>query len=39
MFGTLTPVTQQFETLREAMDRLVDQAVVGGPFRTLWSQT
>jgi HSP20 family protein len=39
MFGTLTPIAQEFETLRQAMDRMVDQAVVGGPFRTLWSQT
>jgi len=38
MFGTLTPITQEAETLRQAMDRLVDQAVGGGPFRTLWSQ-
>jgi HSP20 family protein len=37
MFGTLTPIAQEFETLRQAMDRLVDQAVVGAPFRTLWS--
>ncbi len=30
-------MVNDFLTLRNAMDRLVDEAVVGGPFRTIWS--
>jgi HSP20 family protein len=26
-------------TLRNAMDRLVDEAIVGGPFRTVWARS
>ncbi len=33
-----TPVSNEFVGLRQAMDRLLDESFVGGPFRTLWSQ-
>ncbi|HEY8446048.1 MAG TPA: Hsp20/alpha crystallin family protein [Thermomicrobiales bacterium] len=36
---TLMPVTTEFETIRQAMDRLINDAFTGTPFRTLWSRT
>ena len=39
MVNTLVPFGTEFSTLRQAMDRLLDDAVVGAPFRTLWSRT
>ena len=39
MVNTLVPFDTEFSTLRQAMDRLLDGAVVGAPFRTLWSRT
>ena len=37
MIGT-SPFTQDFVSLRQAMDRLFDESFVSGPFRTLWSR-
>ena len=34
----IPPLPQEFVGLRQAMDRLLDDSFVGGPFRTLWSQ-
>jgi len=34
----ISPLTQEFVGLRQAMDRLLDESFVGGPYRTLWSQ-
>ena len=31
------PVAEEFVSLRDAMDRLVADSFVGGPFRALWS--
>jgi HSP20 family protein len=31
------PVTEEFVSLREAMDRLLADSFVGGPFRAFWS--
>ena len=39
MVNTVVPFTNEFASLRQAMDRLLDDAFVGGPFRTLWSRT
>ena len=36
MVSTL-PMTQEFVSLRDAMDRLFQESFVGGPFRTVWS--
>ncbi len=33
-----SPFSQEFVGLRQAMDQLLDESFVGGPFRTLWSQ-
>ncbi len=33
------PAAGEFVSLREAMDRLLSEGVVGSPFRTLWSST
>ena len=38
MVNTLVPFGTEFGTLRQAMDRLLDEAVVGSPFRTTWSR-
>ncbi len=34
----ISPLSQEFVGLRQAMDRLLDDSFVGGPYRTLWSQ-
>ena len=39
MTTMLTPLADEFTTLRQAMDRLIDQAFVGSPLRTIWSRT
>ena len=39
MVSTLLPYTDEFPTLRQAMDHLLDDAVVGSPHRTLSSRT
>jgi HSP20 family protein len=39
MVNTLVPFGTEFGTLRQAMDRLLDEAFVGSPFRTVWSRT
>lgn len=39
MVNTLVPPTNEFAPLRQAMDRLLDDAVVGAPFPTLWSRS
>jgi HSP20 family protein len=39
MVNTLVPFGTELSTLRQAMDRLLDDAFVGAPFRTLWSRT
>jgi len=33
-----SPLTQEFMNLRQAVDRLFDEAFVGSPFRALWSR-
>ena len=38
MVNTLVPFTQELTTLRQAMDRLLDDAFVGSPFRSIWSR-
>ena len=37
MFGA-SPLSQDVVGLRQAMDQLLNDSFVGGPFRTLWSQ-
>jgi len=37
MIGT-TPFAPEFVGLRQAMDQLLDDSFVSGPFRTLWSR-
>ena len=39
MVNTLVPFGTEFSTLRQAMDRLLDDAFVGGPVRTVWSRS
>ncbi len=34
----ISPLTQEFVGLRQAMDQLLNDSFVGGPYRTLWSQ-
>lgn len=34
-----SPLTQEFMNLRQAVDRLFDEAFTGSPFRTLWSRS
>ena len=31
------PVAEEFVSLRDAMDRLLQDSFVGGPFRSFWS--
>ena len=38
MVNTLVAFGTEFGTLRQAMDRLLDEAFVGRPFRTIWSR-
>jgi HSP20 family protein len=38
MESTLMPLTNSVSTLRQAMDRLIDEAFVGSPWRTIWSE-
>ena len=37
MLGTF-PLSQEFVGLRNAMDQLLNDSFVGGPYRSLWSQ-
>ena len=37
MLGTF-PLAQEFVGLRNAMDQLLNESFVGGPYRTLWSR-
>ena len=34
----LSPISQDFVGLRQAMDQLLNESFVGSPYRTLWSQ-
>jgi hypothetical protein len=34
---TRFPVAEEFVSLRDAMDRLLSESFVGGPFRAFWS--
>jgi HSP20 family protein len=34
----ISPLSQEFVGLRQAMDRLLDESLVGSPSRTLWSR-
>lgn len=38
MVNTLMPLADDFTSLRQAMDRLLNEAVVGTPFGTRWSR-
>ena len=36
---TASPFSQEFVSLRNAMDQLLNESFVSGPFRTMWSRT